>query len=129
MQGKYEEEVLVQQIMVMEDIKEVLPWSFIKYRLTQAEFRYGRKPSEELTSDCGNGEIEIEKFSVNEVEIRRKDLMPVFDHHSLSLELGNRPDQAASSRVPYFWSGLTCSYSMVPSSSLNIACNSDVVQM
>ncbi|MQM04845.1 hypothetical protein Taro_037650 [Colocasia esculenta] len=37
--------------------------------------------SEELTSDCGNGEIEIEKFSVNEVEIRRKDLMPVFDHH------------------------------------------------
>lgn len=26
------------------------------------------------------GEIEIEKIPVNEVEIRRKDLLPVFDH-------------------------------------------------
>ncbi|MQM11839.1 hypothetical protein Taro_044750 [Colocasia esculenta] len=34
----------------------------------------------------------------------------------LSLELGNLPDQAASNRVSYFWSGLTYFYSMVPSS-------------
>lgn len=32
----------------------------------------------------GGGEIEIEKVSANEVDIRRKDLLPVFDHfHSV----------------------------------------------
>ncbi|CAH9087150.1 unnamed protein product [Cuscuta europaea] len=29
---------------------------------------------------CSGGEIEIENISVNEVEIKRKDLLPVFDH-------------------------------------------------
>ena len=32
-----------------------------------------------FTKDTG-GEIEIEKFPVQEVEIKRKDLLPVFDH-------------------------------------------------
>lgn len=31
------------------------------------------------TEDNG-GEIEIEKFPVQEVEVKRKDLLPVFDH-------------------------------------------------
>ena len=30
--------------------------------------------------DQMNGEIEIEKILTNEVEIKRKDLLPVFDH-------------------------------------------------
>lgn len=30
--------------------------------------------------DASGGEIEIEKFPVDEVDIRRKDLLPVFDH-------------------------------------------------
>ncbi|XP_058083559.1 autophagy-related protein 18g-like isoform X2 [Magnolia sinica] len=33
-----------------------------------------------LANDCSGGEIEIEKIPVHEVEIRRKDLMPVFEH-------------------------------------------------
>lgn len=35
-----------------------------------------------LTEDPSGGEIEIEKIPVNEVEIKRKDLLPVFDHFS-----------------------------------------------
>jgi hypothetical protein len=32
------------------------------------------------THDCPGGEIEIEKVPVQEIEIREKDLLPVFDH-------------------------------------------------
>lgn len=35
---------------------------------------------QELSRSFSAGEIEIEKIPVNEVEIRRKDLLPVFDH-------------------------------------------------
>ncbi|OWM62969.1 autophagy-related protein 18h isoform X2 [Punica granatum] len=37
-----------------------------------------------LTGENAAGEIEIEKFSAHEVEIRRKDLLPVFDHFQRS---------------------------------------------
>lgn len=30
--------------------------------------------------DLVNGEIEIEKVTIHEVEIKRKDLLPVFNH-------------------------------------------------
>lgn len=33
-----------------------------------------------LTEDPSCGEIEIEKIPVQEVDIKRKDLLPVFDH-------------------------------------------------
>lgn len=36
------------------------------------------------TVSSAGGESEIEKISANEVEIRRKELLPVFDHfHSI----------------------------------------------
>ncbi|CAN4111207.1 unnamed protein product [Withania somnifera] len=35
---------------------------------------------QDISSSFCSGEIEIEKIPVNEVEIRRKDLLPVFDH-------------------------------------------------
>lgn len=35
---------------------------------------------ENLTEDPSGGEIEIEKFPDHEVEIKRKDLLPVFNH-------------------------------------------------
>ncbi|XP_050223494.1 autophagy-related protein 18h [Mercurialis annua] len=35
---------------------------------------------ENITGDCAGGEVEVEKAPVQEVEIRRKDLLPVFDH-------------------------------------------------
>lgn len=39
------------------------------------------EPSEQkLNADGSGGEIEIEKFPVNEVELKRKDLFPVFDY-------------------------------------------------
>lgn len=39
----------------------------------------------------GGGEIEIEKVSANEVDIRRKDLLPVFDNfHSVYSSMRNR---------------------------------------
>ncbi|XP_057960858.1 autophagy-related protein 18h isoform X2 [Malania oleifera] len=45
-----------------------------------------------FTEDHNGGEIEIEKVPVHEVEIRRKDLLPVFDHfrriHSNWIERG-----------------------------------------
>lgn len=38
-------------------------------------------PDEVALADGGtSGELEIENFFVNEVEIRRKDLLPVFNH-------------------------------------------------
>lgn len=38
-----------------------------------------------------NGEIEIENIHVNEVEIRQKDLLPVFDHfHKIQSTWGER---------------------------------------
>lgn len=36
--------------------------------------------SKNLNLHQGGGETEIEKFSANEVDIRRKDLLPVFDN-------------------------------------------------
>ncbi|XP_060218007.1 autophagy-related protein 18h-like [Lycium barbarum] len=40
---------------------------------------------QDLSRSLAAGEIEIEKIPVNEVEIRRKDLLPVFDHfHRIS---------------------------------------------
>lgn len=33
-----------------------------------------------LIEDDFSGEVEIEKVPVHEIEIRRKDLLPVFDH-------------------------------------------------
>ncbi|XP_019051469.1 PREDICTED: autophagy-related protein 18g-like [Nelumbo nucifera] len=43
------------------------------------------------TKDCAGGEIEIEKVPVHEVEIRRKDLLPVFDHfHSIKSDWNDR---------------------------------------
>lgn len=35
---------------------------------------------ESSMKDNMNGEIEIEKVPIHEVEIKRKDLLPVFDH-------------------------------------------------
>lgn len=33
---------------------------------------------------CLDGELEIEQFSIHKVEIKEKDLLPVFDHfHSM----------------------------------------------
>ncbi|KAF8392516.1 hypothetical protein HHK36_022859 [Tetracentron sinense] len=44
-----------------------------------------------LTKDYAGGEIEIEKVPVHEVEIRRKDLLPVFDHcRSIQSDWNNR---------------------------------------
>lgn len=38
-------------------------------------------PNEQtFNKDHTGGEIEVEKVPVREVEIRRKDLLPVFDH-------------------------------------------------
>lgn len=35
---------------------------------------------QDISRSSAAGEIEIEKIPVNEVEVRRKDLLPVFDH-------------------------------------------------
>jgi len=48
-------------------------------------------PKEENISEDQTGqEIEIEKVPVHEVEIRRKDLLPVFDHFHRSPEWSER---------------------------------------
>ena len=46
---------------------------------------------EALSEDQSSGEIEIEKIPVHEVEIKRKDLLPVFDHfHTMQSHWGDR---------------------------------------
>jgi hypothetical protein len=48
-------------------------------------------PKEEnINVDQTGQEIEIEKVPVHEVEIRRKDLLPVFDHFHRSPEWSER---------------------------------------
>ncbi|KAJ4957024.1 hypothetical protein NE237_013807 [Protea cynaroides] len=50
-----------------------------------------RSNERKFTNDNLGGEIEIDKFTVHEVEIRRKDLLPVFDHfHSIQSDRSNR---------------------------------------
>lgn len=44
-----------------------------------------------LNSHQGGGETEIGKVSANEVDIRRKDLLPVYDNfHSVYTSMRNR---------------------------------------
>ncbi|XP_042491439.1 autophagy-related protein 18h-like isoform X2 [Macadamia integrifolia] len=50
-----------------------------------------RSNERKLTDDNVGGEIEIEKVPVHELEIRHKDLLPVFDHfHSVQPDWGDR---------------------------------------
>ena len=43
------------------------------------------------SAGLNHGEMEIEKVSANEVDIRRKDLLPVFDNfHSVYSSMRNR---------------------------------------
>ncbi|PON85543.1 Breast carcinoma amplified sequence [Trema orientale] len=53
-----------------------------------------------LTADPSGGEIEIEKFPYHEVEIKQKDLLPVFNHfHGLQFNSGDRGPVGSHSSV------------------------------